>query len=161
MRGCRRGQCGVLHRAREENESKRSTGPTPRRAPRGIGRTRADPQLDLLHFSNDRQMAATNAEEFSLITAIRYDPLLKSTNNGSPWQVLPFHLDRLRTSATNVGWTKAIDTLAGPEGEKQFNELCEKTVQQYHAATSENEPVVASPASSNAVPTAKDHRNVG
>lgn len=65
--------------------------------------------------------------DFQLFSSLRYDPLLTSlpinteswdgeTKPRSPFYMLPYHRDRMLQAAEHFGWTKAADTIRGPEG---------------------------------------------
>src|SRR6187402_884041 len=67
-------------------------------------------------------MASPN---FQLFSSLRYDPLLTSLSINteawdgkyfSPFYMLPYHRDRMLQAAEHFGWTKAADTIRGPEG---------------------------------------------
>jgi hypothetical protein len=98
-------------------------------------------QLKLFHALSQSIMDPSNTQDFSLITTIRYDPLLRDApgNVGSPWQLLPFHLARLRNSAANLGWEAASESLSGARGERLFYDLCTEAVKKHQ--TVEDEPV--------------------
>ncbi|KAH7105176.1 aminotransferase class IV-domain-containing protein [Auriculariales sp. MPI-PUGE-AT-0066] len=86
--------------------------------------------------------SAPNSDvEFSLITTIRYDPELKVVcwNDASPWQLFPFHLERLRDSASRIGWDVAYHALSGEDGETLFRSVCIEAVTKHQ--TTEDDPV--------------------
>lgn len=72
-------------------------------------------------------------DEFSLFTALRYDPQLIQVSehgpeyagwnhkNQSPLYMLDFHRDRMLRAAAHWNWQAAIDTLAGETG---LHRLC-------------------------------------
>lgn len=79
-------------------------------------------------------------DEFSLFTALRYDPQLTKVpeqgpeyagwnhKNQSPLYMLDFHRDRMLRAATHWKWQPAIDVLTGENGLHDLCQLSRKAV---------------------------------
>ncbi|PHH54461.1 hypothetical protein CFIMG_003023RA [Ceratocystis fimbriata CBS 114723] len=82
------------------------------------------------------------AEEFNIISSIRYDPLLEAayqnpdfphaawnSTHRSRHYMLDFHRDRLNRAATHWVWNTARDTISGPGGLANLASIIDAAVQ--------------------------------
>ncbi|EHK26323.1 uncharacterized protein TRIVIDRAFT_63642 [Trichoderma virens Gv29-8] len=80
------------------------------------------------------------ADEFSLFTSLRYDPVLLeaaskgidyagwNTANESPFYMLDYHRDRMLRAATHWQWDKAVQLLSGQKGLETLVKSAEKFI---------------------------------
>lgn len=81
------------------------------------------------------------AENFQLFTSLRFDWTMRplgETHQGdlgwnseapSPIYMLTYHRDRMFRAASHWGWTKAVETIDGPEGLNRLHQFVLQTLQ--------------------------------
>lgn len=70
---------------------------------------------------------------FQLTSAIRYDPIYSSVNQGqpSPFLLLLYHFDRLKAAAALHGWQDTFTSVPW----SLFESTCHRAVQEYDGPT--------------------------